>query len=88
MKKPLERPSGIMQFILDMHSGSKTDVSWIRVMGTLVILDVLFVWTLSCFFSGHKMTFSMEDIPWGVVTIVGIMVTGKVGNFVAERLKK
>lgn len=50
-------------------------VSLVRIMTFFVVLDVMFTWNINCI--GTK---TMLDIPWGVVSILAIMITGKVAQ--------
>ena len=72
------KPQKNESYLRSIFSNSD-QASWMRIMATIVILDILAVWTLSCLFGpGWTLEFSFEDFPWGVVSIVAIMITGKV----------
>lgn len=77
--------SSFMQFIIDMHS-AENQTSWTRWMGTLIISNVMAVWTANCVFdSGLKINFTFEDMPTGLVTVIGIVLVGKVGQSAVEK---
>jgi hypothetical protein len=72
------------KFILDMH-GSESSTSWMRWMGTLVIGNIMTVWTFSCIFGdGFQIHFTLEDMPLGLVGIITTMIVGKVGQAAVE----
>jgi hypothetical protein len=78
--------SSILRWIIDMHSAEK-GVSWTRWMGTIIISNVMLVWTLSCIFDqGWRIKFTLEDMPTGLVAIVSAALIGKVGQSAVERL--
>jgi branched-subunit amino acid transport protein AzlD len=74
--------SAIWQFIADMHSSSP-NVSWTRWMGTLVIGNIMGVWTITCFVKGK-----FEEMPLGLASVIATMMLGKVGQAVADRNQK
>ena len=44
----------LAQFIINMHS-SESQTSWMRWMGTIILTNIMLIWTLSCVFnSGWK----------------------------------
>lgn len=71
--------NSIKGFIIEMLSKSDS-VSMTRVMSVLILTNIMLVWTLTCF-----KKWEIVDIPWGVVTVVGIVVTGKAVQRFAER---
>jgi uncharacterized integral membrane protein len=84
-KEKRKHTSGV-QFILDMHS-AESNVSWTRWMGTFILADIMFVWTLSCLLGANwQLEFALNDMPWGIVTIVGIVFGGKLGQAIADKV--
>lgn len=74
--------SRILQFILDMHSGNP-DVSWTRWMGTLVIGNIMGVWTITCITKGK-----LEEMPIGLASVIATMMLGKVGQAAVDSKEK
>jgi hypothetical protein len=54
-------------------------VSLMRVLTFLVVIDIMSVWTAACL-----KDWKVDDLPWGIVTIFGIMITGKAVQKFAE----
>jgi hypothetical protein len=67
------------EYLKKMFSDSP-DVSLTRVLTFLVVMDVMITWTFNCIGNGE-----IKDIPWNVVTLVAIMITGKAAQAVSER---
>jgi hypothetical protein len=75
----------IWGFIIDMHS-AESSTSWTRWMGTLIISNIMLVWTLSCVVDpGWKINFTLEDMPYGLVAIVTAVLIGKVSQSYVEK---
>jgi len=72
----------IGKFFSDMLSSSD-NVSLTRVLTFFVVCDIMIVWTIECI-----KNFKMVDIPWGPVSIIGLMVSGKVIQRFAEPTNK
>lgn len=70
------------EFLKKMFS-SQGDVSWMRVMSTFVILDVIIQWNITCL---AKMKF--EDIPINAAGLVGGILVAKVAQTFGERNSK
>lgn len=70
--------SSIFEYLKKMLSDSR-EVSLVRVLTLFVVLDVIFVWNINCI-----KTATMQDIPWGAVSIVAIMITGKAAQRFSE----
>ena len=68
----------IKNFFKDMFSDSNS-VSLTRILTFLVVTDIMTVWTIECI-----KNFKMQDIPWGPVSVIGLMITGKVVQKFAE----
>ena len=75
--------NSLIQYIVSMHSNN-TDVSWMRWMGTFIILDIMIMWTVSCV----ETSFTMEDFPTGVIAVLVTVFTGKVGQAISDNFKK
>lgn len=71
--------TSVKQFILDML-GSSNNVSMTRVMSVMILTNVMAVWTATCL-----KKWEIVDIPWGVVTMAAIVITGKAVQKFAER---
>lgn len=54
-------------------------ISLMRVLTFLVVGDIMTVWTLTCL-----KDLEITDIPWGAVSVIGVMVTGKAMQRFAE----
>ena len=75
-----------IQFILDMHS-NVSNVSWMRWMGTVVISNVMIMWTLACIFDGDwEVRMKLEDMPIGLLGIVTAILLGKVGSALSDKI--
>jgi hypothetical protein len=55
-------------------------VSMMRVLAFLVVIDIMAVWTATCVkdMIVNTADMSLNDIPWGVVSVISIMIIGKV----------
>ena len=72
-------------FIIDMHS-SEASTSWTRWIGTIILTNIMLVWTAACIFdSGWTINFTLEDMPTGLVAVVMAVIVGKVGQSFVER---
>lgn len=69
-------------YLKKMFSNDLT-VSWTRIMGTIIIFDVLGSWNIACIRS-----VTMQDVPWGAVTLVITAFTGKVIQTGVERINR
>uniref|UniRef100_A0A7V3JAH1 Uncharacterized protein n=1 Tax=candidate division CPR3 bacterium TaxID=2268181 RepID=A0A7V3JAH1_UNCC3 len=58
-------------FLREMLSES-VRVSLMRVVSLIVVFNVMLVWTIVCIYKRE-----VVDMPWGVVSIVAVVVTGK-----------
>jgi len=94
MKKPILKVSesnhwAFTQFLIEMHSGKDTSVSWMRIMGTFIILDIMTVWTLACVFDDDcVVNWTLEDMPLGLAGVITAVLLGKVGQALANRCKE
>jgi hypothetical protein len=80
--------SAIWKFLSDMHSG-ESSVSWTRWTSSLVIWNIMGVWTLNCIFNDKlQIVFTFEDMPYGLAGVIATMMLGKVGQAVADRNQK
>jgi len=83
--KDRRKHSSIIKWIIDMH-GSETGTSWTRWTGTIILSNIMLVWTASCVFdSGWKINFTLEDMPTGLVAVITAVIVGKVGQSYIER---
>jgi len=83
--KNRRKHSSFLQFIMDMH-GDEKNISWMRWMGTLLVSNIMFVWTLSCIFdAGWEINFTLEDLPWGLVAVITTAIGGKVLQSIGEK---
>jgi hypothetical protein len=74
-----------MRFIIDMH-GAESNVSWMRWIGTMIIANVMIVWTLNCIFDEQMhFCFTLEDIPLNLAGIIGMVILGKVGQAYTDK---
>ena len=55
-------------------------ISMMRVITFFVVIDIMGVWTISCFRHG----FDIQEIPAGVAGIFAAVVVGKMGQRFAE----
>jgi hypothetical protein len=77
--------SSLLRWIIDMHSTEK-GTSWTRWMGTLIISNIMAVWTANCVFDqGLKINFTFEDMPAGLVAVIATVLVGKVGQSAVEK---
>jgi hypothetical protein len=62
-------------------------ISMMRVLTFLVVVDIMAVWTATCIKDMIVDTtdMSLNDFPWGVVSVIGLMVTGKAVQRFAEK---
>ena len=78
--------SAIIQFIIDMHSGESM-TSWMRWIGTIIVSNIMMMWTLACLFDGDwKINLTLEDMPLNLVGVLLAVIVGKVGQSVAEKI--
>jgi hypothetical protein len=72
----------ITDFLKKLFSNDLS-VSWTRIMGTIIIFDVLISWNIACLRS-----VTIQDVPWGAVTLVITAFTGKVIQTGMERINR
>jgi len=60
------------QFLINLMS-SDNAISTTRFLSLAVVLNVLIIWSAVCI---KKM--EIADIPWGVIALIGLALTGKV----------
>jgi hypothetical protein len=78
--------SSFWRWVIDMHSAEK-GTSWTRWMGTLIISNIMAVWTSNCVFDqGLRINFTFEDMPAGLVAVIATVLVGKVGQSAVEKL--
>lgn len=68
-----------MKKFLKFLISSSGQVSCMRLLALVVIADIMTVWTVLCFIKVQMVT-----MPWDVVSILGIMITGKTISKFAE----
>jgi uncharacterized membrane protein len=74
-------------FIIDMHAQEST-TSWMRWMGTLILTNIMLMWTLTCLFDADwKFNLSLEEMPLGLLGIVTTVIGGKVLQSMTEKNK-
>ena len=66
-------------YLAKMFSDSP-EVSMTRVLLFLTVIDTLIVWNLDCL-----KYWKMQDIPWGAVSLVAVLMGGKAVQKFAER---
>jgi len=71
-----------MKEFLKKMFGSQGDVSWMRVMSTFVVLDVILVWNITCLAK-----LKLEDIPLNAAGLVGGVLIAKAAQTFGERNK-
>ena len=75
---------GWVQAILNMHS-SESQTSWMRWIGTGVISNIMFFWSMNCLFDDNmKLHFTLEEMPTNLAGIIGLVLLGKVGQSYVE----
>ena len=85
-KKDRRKHWSFIQFILDMHS-NESNVSWMRWMGTMIITNIMIMWTLVCIFDGDwEVRLKFEDMPIGLLGIVTAVLLGKVGSALSDKI--
>jgi hypothetical protein len=56
-------------------------ISWSRIVSTIVMSNVMLVWTASCIFGeGFQIHFTLEDMPQGLVLVLLTMFGGRVAQ--------
>ena len=68
----------IGKFLASMFSSDKT-ISWTRIVGFLIIVDILSVWTAACLFTRQYIS-----IPWSDASVLIAALTGKVVQSFSE----
>ena len=69
------------EFLKKMFS-SNGDVSWMRVMSTFVVLDIIITWNITCL---ARLDF--EDIPLNAAGLIGGVILTKAVQTFGERNK-
>ena len=74
----------ITQFIIDMHS-AESQTSWTRWMGTIIISNIMLMWTASCVFDSERnIVLTLEDMPMNLAGLIFGIILGKVGQSYVE----
>lgn len=73
-----------MKEYLKQALSSDQSVSLMRILVTFVVVDIMIVWNISC-----VKAMNLNDIPWGVVSVLGMVITGKaVQRFGEKQISK
>ena len=69
----LQEIAEVIKAYLTKLFSSNQEVSWTRVIGFLIIADIMTVWTVACI-----VTKQYVSIPWSDASIIIAALTGKV----------
>jgi hypothetical protein len=69
-----------MKEFLKQAFSSNESVSIMRILTVFVVLDIMATWTVTCI-----KDMDINDIPWGVVAVLGAMIGGKAVQKFGER---